>query len=275
MAERPSQASAEGPRTAALILARDHAKRIAATVRAVRAIPGIDLVLVVDDGSTDNTQDLARKAGAVVVRHPHKRGRTACIETGAAVIAMRDEDDEEPRSILLLDGGLGNYATGAAPLVLTVEEGVADLAISLVDRGVPNQGLAASAARRAIYSASQWTALQPLSRIRCITREALEAAMPLARGAGLDPAMTLDVLQAGFAVTEVECEIRHKLHTPGSRALRRANQYRDVMIALSSRRIRGSLESTQHVMEDTLHAAGHAASRATRARKDQLEEPPQ
>src|SRR5690606_3799042 len=118
-----------------------------------------------------------------------------------------DEDDHEPRSLLLLDGGLGNYAIGAAPLVLAVSEGVADLAVALVDRAAPNQGIAAGAARRAIASASNWTPVQPMSRIRCITREALEAAMPLARGAGLDPAMTLDVLQAGYTVTEVECEI--------------------------------------------------------------------
>src|SRR5690606_2330150 len=111
--------------------------------------------------------------------------------------------------------------------------------------------------------------------IRCITREALEAAMPLARGAGLDPAMTLDVLQAGFRVTEVDCEIRHKPHTPGSRALRRASQYRDVMMALSSRRIRGGFESTRHVMEHPLHAASNVAGRATRGRKDDTEEPQQ
>lgn len=254
----------ETPRTAALILARDHARRIAATVRAARAIPGVDLVLVVDDGSTDNTQDLARKAGAVVIRHPHARGRSISIETGVAVIEMRDEDDHPPRNILLLDGALGNYAIGAAPLVVAVAEGAADLAIALVDAGATTQSLAARSARKAIAKASQWTPQQPLSRIRCITREALEAAMPLARGAGLDPAMTLDVLHAGYMVTEVECEIRHKVQGPASRTVRHATQYRDVMIALSSRRIRGGLESTQHAVEDTLHAATHVASRAAR-----------
>lgn len=248
---------------AALILARDHAPRIAATVRAARAIPGIDLVLVVDDGSTDNTQDLARKAGAVVVRHPHKRGRTTCIETGTAVIAMRDVDDAPARSILLLDGGLGNYAIGAAPLVEAVTEHAADLAVALVDRGAPTPGMAAAAARRAIQRASGWTPIQPLSRIRCITREALEAVMPLARGAGLDPAMTLDVILTGYTVTEVECEIRHKPHLPGARTVRHASQYRDVMMALSSRRIRGGLHTTQLAVEDTLHAA----SRVTRTRR--------
>ena len=264
MAAQPRTPAPEVPRTAALVLARDHAKRIAATVRAALSIPGVDLVLVVDDGSTDNTQDLARKAGAVVIRHPHKRGRTTCIDTGAAVIAMRDEDDAEPRSILLLDGGLGNYAIGAAPLVVAVQEGRADLAIALVDRAVPATGMAAGAARRAIASATQWTPVQPLSRIRCISREALEASMPLARGAGLDPAMTLDVIYAGFTVTELECEIRHKPHSPGARAVRHANQYRDVMFALSSRRIRAVSETTQGRVGDTLQAA----TRVTRTRRD-------
>ena len=92
--------------------------------------------------------------------------------------------------------------------------------------------------------------------------------MPLARGAGLDPAMTLDVIAAGLTVTEVECEIRHKAHTPGARALRQASQYRDVMIALSSRRIRGGIESTQTVVEDTIHAA----SRVGRPRRDDTDE---
>src|SRR6187402_2324997 len=74
---------ADGTASAAvLIVAHDHARQIAATVRAARAIPGVDLVLVVDDASSDNTQELARKAGAVTVRNSHSRGRTAAIELG-------------------------------------------------------------------------------------------------------------------------------------------------------------------------------------------------
>lgn len=241
MPSRPFPSVPETPRTAALIVARDHARRIAATVRAVKAIPGVDLVLVIDDGSTDNTQDLARKAGAVVIRHPHRRGRTAALETGAAVIEMRDEDNHPPRNILLLEGGLGNYAVGAAPLVLAVSEGAADLAIGLVDSGNAPLPVAARLARRAIAQASQWTPTQPLSRIRCITREAIDAAMPLAHGAGLDVAMTLDVLDAGLMVTEVECDIRHKSPSSGSRTVRSASQYRDVVAALGARRVRDTL----------------------------------
>lgn len=69
-------------RVAVVIPAKDEARRIAQTVRAAKAIPHVDLVLVVDDGSEDNTQDVARDAGAVVVRHSHNRGKAAAMETG-------------------------------------------------------------------------------------------------------------------------------------------------------------------------------------------------
>lgn len=249
------------PTAAALIVAHHQARRIAATVRATLAIPGIDLVLVVDDGSTDNTQDLARKAGAVVVRHTHRRGRATSIETGSAVISMRDEEGAMPRAILLMEPGVGNAAIGAAPLVAAVLERVADLAVALVDDGQRQTGLAASAARKAVAALSGWSPLQPLSKVRCLTREALDAAMPLARGGGLETGITLDVIGAGLTVTEVACDMRHKPARQGAPALARATQYRDVMMAISARRIRLSLRSTQHAVEDAFHVASAGGKR--------------
>ena len=229
---------------AALIVAHNQARRIAATVRAARAIPGIDLVLVVDDASTDNTQELARKAGAVVVRHSHHRGRAASVETGASVIGMRDEAGREPRAVLLLPGGLGQHAVGAAPLVPAVTEHVADLAIALTAGSVPAGSASVKAARRAVERASGWLPAEPLSAIRCMTREALEAAIPLARGAGMDVGMTIDVLNAGLTATEVECDIRHR-GGKGRTATVRASQYRDVMMAVGARALRDRAQATR------------------------------
>ena len=93
---RPSHKARQ--RVAVIIPAKDESRRIAATVRSARAIPHVDLVLVVDDGSEDDTQHVAREAGAVVVRHSHNRGKAAAMETGAAVVAMRDAPTASPAS---------------------------------------------------------------------------------------------------------------------------------------------------------------------------------
>ena len=49
-------------------------------------------VLVVDDGSSDETSQVSAEAGAVVVRHPMNRGQGAALQTGFA-FAMRQDAD--------------------------------------------------------------------------------------------------------------------------------------------------------------------------------------
>ncbi|MGC7879033.1 glycosyltransferase, partial [Desulforudis sp. 1190] len=51
--------------------------RIGATVRAVRRIPEVVEVIVVNDGSTDATEKEARQAGARVLNMPGNSGKGA------------------------------------------------------------------------------------------------------------------------------------------------------------------------------------------------------
>ena len=134
------------------------------------------------------------------------------------------------------------------------------MAIALADGTAKSTGASAGAARKAIASLSGWSPMQPLSKVRCLTREALEAAFPLSRGAGLEAAVTLDVIEAGLTVTEVPCELKHRPSRRAGKPLTRASQYRDVMMAISARRIRLSLRSTQHVVEDAFHVASRSGS---------------
>ena len=230
-------------RVAVIIPAKDESRTIAATVRAARAIPHVDLVLVVDDGSVDNTQDVARDAGAVVVRHSHNRGKAAAMETGAAIVAMRDTDDRPARLLLFIDGDLGDSAVNTSRLIPPVFEHAADVSIALLppQPGAGGRGIVVGAARRAIASLTGWTPAQPLSGMRCLTREAFEAATPLARGWGVETGMTIDLLRQGFVAVEVPCDLRHRASGPDLRGqMHRAAQYRDVMIAVSNRRVRGA-----------------------------------
>ena len=228
-------------RVAVVIPAKDEARRIAQTVRAAKAIPHVDLVLVVDDGSEDNTQDVARDAGAVVVRHSHNRGKAAAMETGAAVVAMRDAPGRLPRLLLFIDGDLAETAVNTAPLIDPVLTGNADLAIALLppQPGAGGRGFVVGAARKAISSLTGWAPTQPLSGMRCLTREAFEAATPLARGWGVETGMTIDLLSQGYVAVEVPCDLKHRPSGKDWKGqLHRAAQYRDVKMAIGARRLR-------------------------------------
>lgn len=229
---------------AVIIPAKDEADRIAATIGAAAAIPEVDVVVVVDDGSTDGTSQIARAAGARVERHLRNRGKAAAMETGAAAVERLDAADRPraPRALLFVDADLGATAGATAALIDPVRSGQADMTIAVLPaQQTPGggRGLVVNLARRGIAAATGWTPTQPLSGMRCLSREAFEAARPLARGWGVETAMTIDLLLRGLQVREVPCELQHRVTGRDWRAqLHRARQYRDVALALAVRRRR-------------------------------------
>jgi glycosyltransferase involved in cell wall biosynthesis len=231
---------------AAVIAAKDEAVRISATLSAVHRIEGVDLVIVVDDGSSDATARLAEEAGAVVVRHPRNRGKAAAMATGGAAAADLDRRDPavtgRPRELLFIDADLGDSAAGLAVLVSPVASGDADMAIAVLPPQATSgggHGFVVRLARNGIERLTGWTPVQPLSGMRCLSREAFEAASPLARGWGVEVGLTVDVLGAGLRVVEVPCDLQHRVSGSDWRGqVHRARQYRDVWLALAVRRVR-------------------------------------
>lgn len=230
---------------AAVIPAFDEEARIAATVEAAGKVPGVDLVLVVDDGSRDATAQVARAAGAVVVRHSRNRGKGAAMESGAAAVAAIEarEGRAAPRMLLFLDGDLEGTAAEAAPLAEPVRSGAVGMSIAtLPPQPGGGHGFVVRLAREGIRSAVGFEARQPLSGQRCLTRAAFDAALPLAFGFGVETGLTVDVLRAGFRVGEVEIPFRHRVTgTDLAAQLHRAKQYRDVALALAVRRVPAAL----------------------------------
>jgi glycosyltransferase involved in cell wall biosynthesis len=239
-----SKGSSERSDVAVIIPAKDEQDRIAATVKAAAALPGVDLVIVVDDGSTDGTARLAADAGARVVRHARNRGKAAAMETGAEAVRLLDQPaqdsaaPQQPRHLLFLDADLRETAADAAPLVEPVRRGEADMTIATFTSTVKlgGHGLVVRLSRDGIKRATGWTAKQPLNGQRCITREAFEAARPLASGFGVETALTIDLLRKGFRISEVPVPLAHRATGTDWRAqLHRAKQLRDVAFALAIR----------------------------------------
>jgi len=233
---------------AVVIPAKDEAERIAGTIQAAFLIDGADLVVVVDDGSTDATVAVAAAAGAQVISHEHNRGKAAAMETGAARVAELEAETEldadatsrPPRALLFIDADLGTTATAAAMLAEPVLAGEADMTIALLPpqkTAGGGSGRVVRLARKGIRKATGWTAIQPLSGTRCVNRPAFQQALPLAPGWGVETGLTIDLLAAGYRVIEVPCELHHRVTgTDFTAQLHRARQYRDVWLALLARR---------------------------------------
>jgi hypothetical protein len=225
---------------AVVIPARNEADRIQATVTAALGLPAAAVVIVVDDGSRDGTAAAARSAGAVVTRHARNRGKGAAMETGAEAVALLDQRErrDRPRHLLFLDADLGGTAAAAGPLIEPVLAGATDMTIAVFTTTVKlaGHGLVVGLSGTGIRRATGWRPVQPLNGQRCLTRAAFEAARPLARGWGVETAMSIDLLRKGLRVTEVEVELAHRATGTGMRAqLHRAHQLTDVARALATR----------------------------------------
>ena len=246
---------------AVVIPARNEADRIGATVRAAAGLPGVDVVVVVDDGSVDGTGAEAALAGAVVTRHARNLGKAAAMETGAEAVlliegerAARDRAVGEraeltagqgampelarPRHLLFLDADLGETAGYAGPLAAPVLAGEADMTIAVfttrVKRG--GHGIVLGLAGAGIERSTGWRPAEPLNGQRCLTRAAFEAARPLAAGWGAETGLTIDLIRRGMRIAEVEVPLAHR---PTGRdlasQLHRARQLADVARALAVR----------------------------------------
>ncbi|WP_428354707.1 glycosyltransferase family 2 protein [Methyloprofundus sp.] len=63
--------------------AKNEAQNITAVLQSIQSLELDAEVLVINDGSTDNTAELAELAGATVISHPYSQGNGAAIKTGA------------------------------------------------------------------------------------------------------------------------------------------------------------------------------------------------
>lgn len=192
----------------AVVAARDEAERIAATVAALLDIPGVDRVVVADDGSRDDTAARAAGAGAAVTRRSRPRGKGAALEAGIDLALAGGP----ARVVLLADGDLGASARTLEALLPPVLSGSADLCIATFPAGAGGGGfgLVKRAARRAIAGLSAYSPVEPLSGQRAISTDVLREMRPLAHGFGVEAAMTVDAVRAGLRVVEVPCDLAHR-----------------------------------------------------------------
>jgi glycosyltransferase involved in cell wall biosynthesis len=218
-----------------IVAARNEADRIGATLAALRGAFPEAALWVADDASTDGTAEAAMAAGAQVVSRgrPHGKGANVTAAVEAALSA-----GPAPDFVLLCDGDLGDSAGRLAPLVDAVRAGECDLAVAAFSKRVGGGfGVALGFARWAIRRLCGTETTAPISGQRALRVEALRAALPFARGYGMEVGMTVDAVRAGYNLREYPLDLSHRA-TGRTLAgfLHRARQLRDFARVYLSRR---------------------------------------
>lgn len=98
-----------------LVPAFDEAETIGAVIPQLRSLYPLAEILVVDDGSTDETAAVAQACGAQVVRHPYNKGNGASVKTGLRnatrdLLVIFDADGQhDAHDIEKVVEGVGEY----------------------------------------------------------------------------------------------------------------------------------------------------------------------
>jgi hypothetical protein len=211
-----------------IVTAYNEAPRIETTLAALAtAFPGAS-VWVADDGSTDATALLARRAGARVVRSERMIGKGA-----AATLAARDALQEAQNArahirahapdqksnathdaeqiFILCDGDLAESASRLGALVDALRRDDADMAVAAFTTRVGGGvGLAVGFARWAIRRRCALETQAPISGQRALRASVLADVLPFAAGFGMEIGMTIDAARAGRRIAEVELDLSHR-----------------------------------------------------------------
>ena len=106
---------ADASATSIIVPAYDEGAAVADVVEALRGCAPWKEILVIDDGSRDETSRWAQEAGARVIRHPYNKGNGAAVKTGLRhaagewILILDGDGQHSPDDAVRLIQWLGEY----------------------------------------------------------------------------------------------------------------------------------------------------------------------
>lgn len=218
-------------RAAVVIPAYNEAGGVGGVVQQAREL---GQVVVVDDASTDDTAEVARRAGATVVRHKTKRGYDGALASGFAAALALDVD-----AILTMDADGQHVPESGRALLDLIADDRADVAV----------GRRPAKARWsehifAFYTRRRFGLPDPLCGMKAYRSDVVRVHRSALDGTTIGAGLTVAALASGARLAIVPIPIRQRLGTSrfgsGFRANRRilAGLCATILIDLRTRRSR-------------------------------------
>lgn len=172
----------------------------------VREYPDAEII-VVNDGSTDNTEQICKDAGVLVVTHPYAKGNGAAVKSGARV--------SKGDFLVFMDGDGQHSVADVGRLVAKVEEGY-DLVVG-ARSGRDSQASVARWSANAFYNGfASWMVNRRIddltSGFRCVNRRKfLSFLYLLPNGFSYPTTSTMAFFRAGYSVGFVPISVSKRL----------------------------------------------------------------
>lgn len=178
-------------------------------------IPQAD-ILVINDGSTDQTAPLARGAGVKVIDHLFNMGIGAAVQTG-----FKYAYDHGYSAALQIDGDCQHPAREGPRLLAALAEGQADMVIG--SRFLEYTGYRGSWLRRTGNRLFQWVNLLVIgqkivdntSGFRAYSRKAIETLAHIYLGDYPEPESISYLKSLGYVIMEIPVQMRNR---PGGKS---------------------------------------------------------
>jgi len=207
-----------------VIPAFNEEKSIGSTVKALLKLPLFKRILVVDDGSSDNTAKAASEAGAEVITLPANKGKAYAMKKGYEAV--------KEGIIVFLDADLGDSAEQALRLVEPVINGDAEAAVARfpMTPGSGGFGLVKLLAAKGIQILTGKRFSSILSGQRAFLHSVLRPEFFDYRGFGIEFGMTADLLSINVRIQEVDVNMKHRTTGRDIKGfLHRYRQFKDIL----------------------------------------------